>query len=284
MNVMLLTAGLGTRLQPYTSLRPKPAIPFMTVPLAVFSLSLVEDINIDHLIYNTHHLPEQVEALFKDLKWPCHKMVCSHEPEILGSGGGVRKAEICLVGDGQFFVMNGDEVILPNQSGLAEEMSSFHRWHGGIATLLTQNNPEVGTKYGGAWCEGDQVKAFSKSPVAGLIGKHFLGVMILSDRIFHYCNGPIKHENILYDILTKAMSKGEKVLSYDCDAQWFETGNPQDFVKASELCLEAIARQPRPAWAEYLLQVVRLHSTHATLIEKDFASLASIDSQLRKFC
>jgi mannose-1-phosphate guanylyltransferase len=283
MNVMLLTAGFGTRLSPYTDKEPKPAIPFMTVPMAAFPLMLIEDIEIKNLVYNTHHLPEKIVSLFQRIKWPCKRLVGLHEKSILGSGGGVANAEKYLVGKGSFLVLNGDEVILPNQLGVAKELVAYHRWHGGIATLLTTDHPEVGTRFGGAWCEGDQVKAFSKAPISGLMGRHFLGVMVLSDRIFNYFKSPICEENILYETLTKAMQNKEQVFSYNCDCQWFETGNPQDFITATERSLATIGANPRPQWAEHLIQTVRLHSEWREIIEKDYPNLRLME-QLRKFC
>lgn len=283
MNVMLLTAGFGTRLSPYTDQEPKPAIPFMTVPMAAFPLMFIEDIEIKNLVYNTHHLPEKIVRLFERIKWPCKQLVGLHEKTILGSGGGVANAKKHLIGKRNFLVLNGDEIILPNQLGEAKELLAYHRRHNGIATLLTAHHPEVGSRFGGAWCEGDLVKAFSKTPISGLTGRHFLGVMVLSDRIFNYFNSPIAEENILYETLTKAIQNKEQVFSYSCNCQWFETGNPQDFVRATEESLAAIGASPRPQWAEHLIQTVRLHSEWREVIEKDYPHLQLME-RLRKFC
>jgi NDP-sugar pyrophosphorylase family protein len=64
MNVMLLAAGEGTRLRPYTLEKPKPCIPFLSVPLAFYSLSLLSEINVHNLVTNVFHLPDQVQNLF----------------------------------------------------------------------------------------------------------------------------------------------------------------------------------------------------------------------------
>lgn len=275
MNVMLLTAGEGTRLRPFTLQKPKPAIPFLGTPLACYSLSLLDRIPIHNLAFNTFHLPLQVESLFRSLR-PQWKNLCVSEESagLLGSGGGIHKARPFLEGHGNFIVMNGDELILPHSLGLMSEMIRFHEWHDGLATLLTMPHPEVGTTFGGVWLEGkDRVKCFSKTRPAdaSLRGLHFLGVMIFSDRIFKYFKPQVQDENVLYETLTSAMTAGESVYSYECQAEWFETGNPKSFLAATKTCLEALCLPPmnKPYWVEHLEQTFRLYGKADLFIENE---------------
>ena len=182
MNVMLLAAGMGTRLRPYTEVMPKPAIPFLTVPLACYSLALLEKINIKNLVVNTHYRPEQVEQLFYQINWPCNKLIFSEErTQILGSGGGIRQAIDSLVGKGSFIVANADEVILPDYSDIISDALAFHKAHAGLATIMTIPHAEVGKKFGGLWLKvttekSTKVTCFSKTPVPDHDGRHYVGI------------------------------------------------------------------------------------------------------------
>lgn len=280
MNVMILCAGEGRRLRPFTEQMPKPAIPFLSAPLAYYSLALLDHIEIDNLVINTHHLPDQVENIFRDIpaKWK-NLRFSSEKEKLLGSGGGIHFAKSHLIGRGDFLVMNGDEVILPHQLGMIKEMMDFHQWHGGIATLLTIDHTEVGKKFGGAWTVSGEtrVQCFSKTrPSEGNFkGHHFIGAMVLSEKIFSYFKKEMVDENILYETLTLAMQTNEQVHIFNTQAEWFETGNPEDFMKATEFCLQSLKDKAVLAhyWLDHLNQTVRLYSKDKYLIESNWAHL-----------
>lgn len=276
MKAMLLSAGLGSRLNPYTLQKPKPLVPFMGVPLGCYSLALLEDLDVHSLVINVHHLADQVEDFFRDLRYRKLPVVFSDErKELLGSGGGIHNAEEYLTGKKDFIVMNGDEVILPHNAFMMRDFWSYHKNHGGIATLLTMDHPEVGKKFGGAWVnENNLVQQFAKTnPSGNVCGKHFLGVLILKESIFNYFNSAVTDENILYETLTKAIQAGEKVYAYDCKTEWFETGNPEDFIRATEYCLNEIEKYPNeleaPVWLIHLLRTIRGYHQGDAMIEKD---------------
>ncbi len=289
MNVMILAAGEGTRLRPFTEQAPKPSIPFLTVPLAFYSLSLLDQVKIDRLVVNTYHLPRQIETLFAQIPPQWKEIYFSPEQnQLLGSGGGIHNAQKQLQGKGDFLVLNGDEIILPHQYGVLEEMQVFHKWHKGIATLLTIRHPEVGKKFGGAWLkeDGTKIQCFSKTNPGESAprGLHFTGVMLLSERVFTYFKDNVEVENILYETLTKAMSTGEEVHAFETKAEWFETGNPTDFMAATEICMDSMLRDAKdyPYWQDYLKQTIRLYSRNQYLIEKDWSRLSELQGTIQK--
>jgi mannose-1-phosphate guanylyltransferase len=288
MNVMILAAGEGTRLRPYTEQAPKPSIPFLTVPLAFYSLSLLDQIKINRLVVNTYHLPRQIESLFSQVPPQWKEIYYSSEHEtLLGSGGGIHNAQAQLQGKGNFLVLNGDEIILPHQYGVLEEMQVFHKWHKGIATLLTIQHPEVGKKFGGAWLkDGTKVQCFSKTAPGDHAprGLHFTGVLLFSDRIFQYFKDQVEVENILYETLTKAIAAGEDVHAFETNAEWFETGNPTDFMHATESCLDSLIASSKnhPYWQDYLMQTIRLYSKNQYMLEKDWARFEELQKSILK--
>ena len=103
MQAMLLAAGLGTRLHPYTLYRPKPLFPVLNEPLLILLLDMLVQAGYERVVVNCHHLADQIEAAVAGRS----EVILQHETEILGTGGGLRKA-LPLFADGPVLVMNGD--------------------------------------------------------------------------------------------------------------------------------------------------------------------------------
>lgn len=240
MNVMLLAAGEGTRLRPYTLQAPKPSIPFLTIPLAAHSLNFIHGQAINKLVVNTFHLPAKVHRLFHTLPHGAQNLHFSDEVgEILGNGGGLGKAKDHFLGGGDFIMMNSDEVILPENPHVLAEALELHKKKNALATLVVMDYPGVGSQFGGVWCKKTgQVLGFGKSPVAGAERAwHFIGVQILSEEIFKFIPQH-KASNILYDAVAAGMQQGHYVQVLPISASWYETGNPGDFFQASEQCFK----------------------------------------------
>lgn len=100
---MILAAGFGTRLRPYTLIRPKPLFPVLNVPLLHILLDMLVQAGCDRVVVNCHYLAVQIKAAVADRP----EVILQYEPEILGTGGSLRKA-LDLFTDDPVLVMNGD--------------------------------------------------------------------------------------------------------------------------------------------------------------------------------
>ena len=65
-HALVLTAGLGTRLQPLTSVRAKPAIPVAGEPLARRIIRWLAGQGVGDLVLNLHHRPHTLTAAVGD--------------------------------------------------------------------------------------------------------------------------------------------------------------------------------------------------------------------------
>jgi CTP:phosphocholine cytidylyltransferase-like protein len=138
MKAMILAAGLGTRLRPLTETTPKPLLPVGGTPLIVWNLLLLRAGGIREVIINLHYLGSMIEAALGDgSRWDM-QIAYSYEPELLGTGGGLKKAEEFFEGE-SFLVMNGDTLTNVDLPALQE----FHRSQAGVATLVLRDDPHA---------------------------------------------------------------------------------------------------------------------------------------------
>lgn len=263
MNIMMLTAGEGTRLNPHTLVYPKPAIPFLNVPLFVHALRFLQEIKPTKVVFNTFHLPEVLKKTVKEYQQP-FPYYFSEETKLLGSGGGLGFARNYFMDEEALILMNGDELIIPLEPGQLEKAYLAHLASGNIATLLVTENPEVGKKFGGVWVdEKNRILGFGKQPDKNSIkALHYIGVGIFSKRIFEFI--PSGESNILYDNLTLAMQNGIAAQAFPMNCHWFETGNEIDFKSATWQCLDFIQKNTQEG--RYLQEAIQTYSPQSEII------------------
>ncbi len=134
---MILAAGLGTRLRPLTESIPKPAVPICGIPPLRWNLSLLASAGVEEVVINTHWQSQAIEAAVGDASSLGLEVHFSHEPKILGTGGGLRKAA-GFFRDETFYVVNGKVLFDADLRGAA----SFHRERSSIATMVLRPQPD----------------------------------------------------------------------------------------------------------------------------------------------
>ena len=179
MKAMLLAAGLGTRLRPLTDRTPKPLIPVNGVPLIFYNLALLKKHGITRVVINLHHLGSQISALLGDGRRFGFHFDYSFEKKILGTGGGIKKAEKFL-SNGSFLVLNGDIISdLPLQ-----KMISAHQKKKPMATLALR--PIQREKYGKIFIRGNDIVSMLIDPPHGIksTATFFTGIHLLNSLFF----------------------------------------------------------------------------------------------------
>ena len=103
MKAMILAAGLGTRLLPYTIKRPKPLFPILNRELLPLTISRLKKAGGTEIVVNAHHLRQQIKQA---LQYETD-IILQEEKKILGTGGGLRLA-LPHFGQDPVLVVNGD--------------------------------------------------------------------------------------------------------------------------------------------------------------------------------
>ncbi len=238
MNGFLLAAGFGTRFKPFTDKIAKPAIPLLNIPMAFYNLHLLQQLGLEKVVVNTHHLPESVVEVFTNSPPLDSEIIFSHEtPKILGTGGAIKFGRAAVEGSGTFVMANADVV---NVLSLREALT-YHHSVEPMATMVVMEHPEAGKTYGAVWVgENDEVLGFGKSPPApGARAFHFVGIHFIEESIFKYVpDGP----SSILDIYSKAIAAGEKVMAFNKTSLWYDAGNLKDYLKATEDLLSYLPR------------------------------------------
>ncbi len=98
---MILAAGRGERMRPLTDVTPKPLIPVAGRSMLDRAMARLAEHGVSNVVVNVHHLGEQITQHLKG------RARIVEEERLLETGGSVKNA-LPLLGDGPFFVLNGD--------------------------------------------------------------------------------------------------------------------------------------------------------------------------------
>ena len=139
---MILAAGLGTRLKPFTDKHPKALYEADGVTLLEHSLRHLNHHGIREVIINVHHFPEQIlRFLENNGNFGMDITISDESDRLMETGGGVKKAEEFLCDCDAFIVRNVD--ILSDLDLTA--MLRIHLAAKPLATLAVRNR--VSSRY-----------------------------------------------------------------------------------------------------------------------------------------
>ena len=134
MNALILSAGLGTRLKPFTDNHPKALAPVNGKPVLQRNIEYLKHYGIINVIVNVHHFADEIKNVIKvNNGWGSNVIISDETNEVLETGGGIKKAGWFLEQTENCVVMNADILTdLP-----LNEMIDEHRMNMSMATLAT---------------------------------------------------------------------------------------------------------------------------------------------------
>ena len=116
---MILAAGKGVRMKPFTDHSPKALVPIHGRPIIDYTLDLLEKEGIEDCVVNLHHQAEKLRNYLSSRTQP--KIFFSKEPELLDSGGGIKNA-LNFLGDESVFISNSDTILVGDKKSPYQQL------------------------------------------------------------------------------------------------------------------------------------------------------------------
>jgi len=109
MRAMILAAGLGTRLKPFTDKHPKALAIVNGKSLLQRNVEYLMSYGITDIIVNVHHFADQIIQTVQDNKgWGANITISDETHEVLETGGGLLHAAPYFESEDFWLVMNAD--------------------------------------------------------------------------------------------------------------------------------------------------------------------------------
>ncbi|OGT48408.1 MAG: hypothetical protein A3F17_04870 [Gammaproteobacteria bacterium RIFCSPHIGHO2_12_FULL_41_15] len=217
MKAVILSAGLGTRMQPLTNDLPKPLLQVAGKCLIEHHLLKLASAGITDIIINTHYLSEKIIDKLGDGRDYHVNITYSVEDKLLNTGGGLLNV-LPMIGETPFLVIASDIYTSFEFRSLPDSLK-------GLAHLVLVDNPPYHIK-------GD----YSLNKV-GLIGLdsdkkfNFAGIALVHPHLFLHCKESVFPISALF---SKAIKQQACTGQYFQGA-WYNVGTPDQLNEVNRL-------------------------------------------------
>ncbi|MDW0168881.1 MAG: nucleotidyltransferase family protein [Nitrososphaeraceae archaeon] len=222
MITVILAGGLGKRLRPLTSDRPKPMIQINNTPIIELQVKWLKKFGITDIIVLVGHLREKIKHHLADGKKFGVNISYIEENVPLGTGGALKNAKDHIIQNGNsdpgFFVINGD--ILTN-------LDPFTISEKGSMTLALV---PMKSTFGIVETNGDLVSKFIEKPSIEDMWIN-AGVYYFSNEIFDYLPDKGNLETVTLPMLVEKQKLKAKKFSNN---YWRSIDSHKDVDEASK--------------------------------------------------
>lgn len=223
---MVMSAGMGSRLEPLTLLVPKPLVPVANRPVMDILFENLADIGIKDVICNTYYLADQIINRYSANSFGVNFNYIK-EDTLSGTAGGLKKC--------QFFFEKGETFVVLSADGLTnadiEKGIKVHQNSGAVATIGIQQIPkEEVVHFGVVVTDSDGfITEFQEKPAVEDAKSNFIntGIYIFNYKIFDYIP-----ENTFYDFAKNVFPKlleERQINTFVVDGYWSDVGTVDQY-------------------------------------------------------
>ena len=240
MKAVLLAAGVGTRLRPYTDSMPKCMIDVGGTPVIERTLRNLAEQGVHDFAINLHHCPEVVRSRLGSGDRFGSSISYFEEEVLLGTAGALSQMRSWLT-DGDFLVVFADNIVEIKLSALLER----HYELGSTATMALYWREDVQASGVAELTSDGRVTAFIEKPKAGATESHWInaGLLCCSPRVLQFI--PDGFSDFGHDVLPSLLRADEVVGGYqmtdDESLYWIDT--PEDLRNTEDAITSHQVRQ-----------------------------------------
>ena len=237
MKAMILAAGLGTRLKPFTDKHPKALAMVNGKTILQRNIEYLGSFGITDVIVNVHHFAGQIIEFVKKNKGFGSNITLSDETnEALETGGGIKKAA-------WYFKKEKDPFVVMNVDILTDmdlaEMIAQHKEQNPLATLAV--SLRITSRYFlfdeldhlCGWKNIQTGEQKMSREAEKITQKAFSGIHIISPEIFTLLK--MKGKFSMVDVYLE-LAKIRMITAFDhSHSKFIDVGDPESILKAEEL-------------------------------------------------
>jgi len=217
---VILAGGKGTRLEPFTTVFPKPLMPLGDTPILEVVLRQLKRSEFEQVTLAVGHLSELIEAFFSDGSKLGLALDYVREDTPLGTAGPL--AFIGGLGE-PFLVMNGDVLSTLDYGAFLRDHAASGA-SASISTFVRQQQIDFGV----VAADHDRVIGYSEKPTTDYLVS--MGVYAFSPSVLELVSPGERLD--FPDLVARMLEAQRTVRSVPFDGYWLDIGRHDDFAQA----------------------------------------------------
>jgi NDP-sugar pyrophosphorylase family protein len=221
---LLLAAGEGTRLGPFTVNRPKPMVEIGGEPAIAHALRWLQRQGVTDVAINLHHHPDVLRQFVGDGSRFGVLVAYSLEPAILGTSGALRPLTASFCGEAAFVVLYGDVL---TDLDLAPVLQA-HQAAGADATIVLTKVDDPTRAGIVGFDERHRVTRILEKPAANEVFSAWAnaGIYLCGPKVLRYVS-PEGPQDFARDLFPAMLRDGCHLLASPTEALVIDFGSPE---------------------------------------------------------
>ena len=241
---MIMAAGVGSRLEPLSSIIPKPLVPIANIPAMDILSQHLAKYGIQNIIANTYYKADEIQNYYKENNFGINFSFIK-ETELSGTAGGVKKCQFFFNDKEDFIVMSGDGL---TDLDINKAYKSHVKSNSIVTIVLKEVEHSQVNKYGIVVPDKEgYVNSFQEKPQINEAKSNLAntGIYIFKYDIFKYIP-----ENTFFDfaknVFPLLLENGLKINTYIMEGYWSDIGSLDQYHKSNIDILNHTVKSYKP--------------------------------------
>ncbi len=230
MKAVILAAGEGARMGPFTASVPKVMIPVGNRPIMEYAVRALVESGVRDILVMIGYRRERIQSYFQDGKAFDARITYIPEPKQLGTAHTVRQAKPNL--DGRFLVLNGSNLVdRPFVTDLLDHAD------GPAVVIKESDRPQ---EYGVVTLRGRNVLGITERPREVLSNLINTGAYVLDPSIFDLIDRQAEAGHHDLPSVLSEWAKTTAITAVESQGTWVDARYPWDLLRLNATALQTI--------------------------------------------
>jgi glucose-1-phosphate thymidylyltransferase len=235
LRAVILAAGEGLRLRPFTLTRPKVMLPVAGRPILEYVVEALRQNGVTDITMVIGYQRERIQSYFENGRRFGVSITYAIQAKQLGTAHALLQAK-SGPGEGPVLVLPGDNIVDTDTLRVLLEKRKRDQ-----AAMVVTFSPNP-SKYGVVKLEGDTVERITEKPSASMSDLINTGIYMFEPKVFEICEWAVRASRFdLTDVLQALIERGEKIQGVEIEGHWLDIVYPWDILTVNAKILQRTA-------------------------------------------